>query len=154
VAALAAAPAIVPSSVFARPAPSDRIALAAIGVGNRGAGNVWADFVETQDDVRLVAACDCFAGRRTDFAAKVNAFYGAKVCEPMADWREVLARKDVDGVIISTPDHRHVPIVCHAARAKNDGRVPGRERSAPDAKGEPSARHSPASLSTGECGGS
>jgi hypothetical protein len=119
-AALAAAPAIVPSSVFARPAPSDRIALAAIGVGNRGAGNVWADFVETQDDVRLVAACDCFAGRRTDFAAKVNAFYGAKVCEPMADWREVLARKDVDGVIISTPDHWHVPIACHAARAKKD----------------------------------
>jgi len=119
-AALAAAPAIVPSSIFTRPAPSDRIALAAIGVGNRGAGNVWADFVETQDDVRLVAACDCFAGRRTDFAAKVNAHYGAKVCEPMADWREVLARKDVDGVIISTPDHWHVPIACHAARAKKD----------------------------------
>ncbi len=51
-AAAVAAPTIVPSSVFARPAPSDRVALAAIGVGNRGGGNVWADFVTTQDDVR------------------------------------------------------------------------------------------------------
>jgi len=119
-AALAAAPTIVPAGVFGRNAPSNRVNLAAIGVGNRGASNVWADFVETQDDVRLVAACDCFAGRRTDFAAKVNAFYGAKVCDPMADWREVLERKDVDGVIISTPDHWHVPIAYHAALAKKD----------------------------------
>jgi len=119
-AALAAAPAIVPAGVFGRNAPSNRINLAAIGVGNRGASNVWSDFVETQDDVRLVAACDCFAGRRTDFAAKVNAHYGAKICEPIADWRDVLERKDVDGVIISTPDHWHVPIAYHAALAKKD----------------------------------
>jgi predicted dehydrogenase len=119
-AAVLAAPAIVPSTVFGRNAPSNRVQLAAIGVGNRGAGNVWQDFVETQEDVRLVAACDCFAGRREDFAAKVNEFYGSKVCEPMADWREVLARKDVDGVVISTPDHWHVPLATHAARAKKD----------------------------------
>ena len=119
-AAIAAAPTIVPSGVFGRQAPSNRINLAAIGVGNRGAGNVWADFVESQSDVRLVAACDCFAGRRNDFAAKVNAHYGAKICAPMADWREVLARKDVDGVIISTPDHWHVPVAYYAALAKKD----------------------------------
>ncbi|NTV80821.1 MAG: Gfo/Idh/MocA family oxidoreductase [Candidatus Aminicenantes bacterium] len=120
VAAMAAAAAIVPSDVFGRQAPSNRINLAAIGVGNRGAGNVWADFVESQSDVRLVAACDCFAGRRNDFAAKVNAHYGAKICAPLADWREVLARKDVDGVVISTPDHWHVPIAYYAALAKKD----------------------------------
>jgi len=119
-AAIAAAPTIVSSGVFGRQAPSDRINLAAIGVGNRGAGNVWADFVEPQNDVRLVAACDCFAGRRNDFAAKVNAHYGAKICAPMADWREVLARKDVDGVVVSTPDHWHVPIAYYAALAKKD----------------------------------
>jgi hypothetical protein len=119
-AAILAAPAIVPSTVFGRNAPSNRIHLAAIGVGNRGADNVWHDFVETQDDIRLVAACDCFTGRREDFAAKVNAFYGSKVCAPLADWREVLARKDVDGVVISTPDHWHVPLAYHAAKAKKD----------------------------------
>ena len=119
-AALAAAPAIVPATVFGRKAPSNRITLAAIGVGGRGSGNVWQDFVTTQDDVRLVAACDCFAARRTEFAAKANEFYGGKVCEPMADWREVLARKDIDGVIISTPDHWHVPLAYYAAMAKKD----------------------------------
>ena len=119
-AALAAAPMIVPSSVFGRTAPSNRINLAAIGLGNRGSGNVWQDFVSTQDDVRLVAACDCFASRRTAFAAKVDEFYGGRYCEPMADWRDVLARKDVDGVIISTPDHWHVPLAYHAAKARKD----------------------------------
>jgi hypothetical protein len=119
-AALLAAPTIVPSTVFGQNAPSNRINLAAIGVGNRGSTNVWQDFVSTQPDVRLVAACDCFASRREAFAAKANEFYGAKVCEPEADWRRVLARKDVDGVIISTPDHWHVPLAWHAARAKKD----------------------------------
>jgi predicted dehydrogenase len=119
-AAVVAAPAIVPSSVFGRKAPSNRVNLAAIGVGGRGSSNVWQDFVTTQEDVRLVAACDCFAGRREDFAAKVNEYYGGNVCKPMADWREVLARKDDDGVVISTPDHWHVPLACHAARAKKD----------------------------------
>ena len=119
-AAIVAAPSIVPASVFGRNAPGNRINLAAIGVGGRGSSNVWQDFVTTQDDVRLVVACDCFASRRTEFAAKVNEYYGGKFCEPLADWREVMARKDVDGVIISTPDHWHVPLAYHAARAKKD----------------------------------
>ena len=119
-AAVLAAPTIVPSLVIGRPAPSNRIALAAIGVGNRGGSNVWQDFVDTQEDVRIVAACDCFKERREAFAAKANARYGGNVCAPMADWREVLARPDIDGVIISTPDHWHVPLAVHAARAKKD----------------------------------
>jgi hypothetical protein len=119
-AAAAAAPMIVPSTVFGRTAPSNRVNLAAIGVGNRGSGNVFEDYVKTQDDVRLVAACDCFTSRRTAFAAKVDEFYGGKYCTPMADWRDVLRRADVDGVIISTPDHWHVPLAYHAALAKKD----------------------------------
>jgi len=119
-AALAAAPMVVPASVFGRTAPSNRVNLAAIGLGTRGSSNVWEDFVSTQDDVRLVAACDCFASRRTAFAAKVDAFYGGRYCEPVADWRDVLRRKDVDGVVISTPDHWHVPLAYHAAKAKKD----------------------------------
>ena len=118
--AIVAAPSIVPASVSGRNAAGNKISLAAIGVGNRGSNNVWQDFVTTQDDIRLVVACDCFASRRTEFAAKVNEYYGGKFCEPMADWRAVLARKDIDGVIISTPDHWHVPLAYHAARAKKD----------------------------------
>ncbi len=119
-AAVAAAPMIVPSTVFGRTAPSNRINLAAIGVGNRGSSNVFEDYVKTQDDVRIVAACDCFASRRAAFAAKVDELYGGKYCEATADWRDVLARQDVDGVIISTPDHWHVPLAYHAAKARKD----------------------------------
>jgi predicted dehydrogenase len=77
-------------------------------------------FVKAQDDVRVVVACDCFTGRREGFAAKVNEHYGGEVCEPVADWRDVLARGDVDGVVVSTPDHWHVPLAYHAALAKKD----------------------------------
>ena len=86
-AALAAAPMIVPSSVFGRTAPSNRINLAAIGLGNRGSGNVWQDFVSTQDGVRLVAACDCFASRRTAFAAKVDGTPCPPPCPPISTTR-------------------------------------------------------------------
>ena len=87
--------------------PINQEYLAALGVGNRGSSNVIHDYVETQDDVRIVAAYDCFASRRTEFAARVDGHYGGTYCTPVADWRDVLAREDVDGVIISTPDHGH-----------------------------------------------
>ena len=118
--AVAAVPAIVPASVFGQEAPSNRVNIAAIGVGNRGSNNVMYGFVRPQPDVRVIVACDCFKSRREGFAEQVNKVYDAKVCEPMADWREVLARDDVDGVVVSTPDHWHVPIAYHAALAKKD----------------------------------
>ncbi|MHC4518108.1 MAG: Gfo/Idh/MocA family protein [Planctomycetota bacterium] len=118
--AAVAAPSIVPSTVFGRNAPSNRINLAAIGVGGRGSGNVLNGFVKARDDVRVVVACDCFKDRREGFAATVNEHYGGKVCEAVRVWRDVLARDDVDGVVISTPDHWHVPLAYHAALAKKD----------------------------------
>ena len=90
----ASAPLIVAPSVLGRGdsvAPNSRVTLGAIGVGNRGGGNVFHGFVRPQKDVRVVAACDCFRSRREKFAAQVNEHYQAKVCKPMADWREVLA---------------------------------------------------------------
>lgn len=119
-AAAALIPSIVPSSVFGQNAPSNRVNIAAIGVGNRGGNNVMYGFVRSQPDVRVVVACDCFRSRREGFAEQANKVYDAKVCEPMADWRDVLARDDVDGVVISTPDHWHVPLAYHAAKAKKD----------------------------------
>ena len=123
----AAAPMIVPSSVFGRTAPSNRVNLAAIGVGGRGSSNVWHDFVATQDDVRLVAACDCFASRRTDFAARVDEHYGGTYCEPTADWRDVLARDDVDGV-----HHQHArPLARSAGLSRGRGEEGHVRREAP-----------------------
>jgi predicted dehydrogenase len=53
-------------------------------------------------------------------AQDLNQHYGAKVCAPAADYREVLARPDIDGVIIATQDHWHVPIAHAAALAGKD----------------------------------
>lgn len=113
-----AAPMIVPSSVFGQNAPSNRVHLAAVGVGNRGAGNCGNFF--SYADTRFVAAVDCFRDRRERFAARANEAYGADICKPFADVREVLARDDVDGIVVSTPDHWHVPMALMAARAKKD----------------------------------
>jgi predicted dehydrogenase len=115
-----ALPTIVPSSVFGQNAPSNRVNLAAIGVGGRGGANLWNSFAQPLQDVRVVAACDCYRSRREAMAKKLNDFYGQQVCQAMADYREVLARPDVDAVLISTPDHWHVPLAYQAALAQKD----------------------------------
>jgi predicted dehydrogenase len=112
-------PTIVPRSIFGRSAPSNRVNLAAVGVGNRGTFNCQQCFLPLED-VRLVAAVDCHKSRREAFANLANDHYEANVCTSYRDFRDVLARKDVDGLIISTPDHWHVPLAVYAARAGKD----------------------------------
>lgn len=112
-------PTIVASSVFGQNAPSNRVSLAAIGVGSRGTADCKSAFLPLED-VRLVAAVDCRKSRREAFAKMANNQYKGSVCKPYRDFREVLARKDIDGVIISTPDHWHVPLAVYAARAGKD----------------------------------
>ena len=118
-AAAMALPSLVPSTVFGRNAPSNRINLAAIGCGNRGTGNCGFCFLPLED-VRFVAACDCRRSRREAFVQMVNDHCRGKVCAAYGDFRDALARKDVDGVVVSTPDHWHVPAALHAARAGKD----------------------------------
>lgn len=114
-----AAPMIVPSSVLGADAPSNRLNLAAIGVGGRGYGNNWHNFAGHRD-VRYVAVADCFASRRDKYAAAYNNHVGSEVCKSYADYREILQRNDVDGIVVSTPDHWHVPIAYQAALAGKD----------------------------------
>lgn len=118
-AGIAAFPTIVPSSVFGKNAPSNRVTLAAFGTGGRGSSNCWSNFVPHKD-VQFLAAADPFGHRRERFAARVNKRKGDNACKPYEDFREVLARKDIDGVVISTPDHWHVPLAYHAAMAGKD----------------------------------
>jgi len=104
-----AVPSIVPSTVFGQGAPSERVTVGHIGVGNQG-GHL---FRMTQQ-VRLaqsVAVSDCFKSRRDGIAA---------LCQGTAylDYREIIARDDIDCVIIATTDHTHVPIAIAAAKAK------------------------------------
>jgi predicted dehydrogenase len=118
-AAAMSAPVVVPATALGSNAPSNRVHLAALGVGGRGTDNCTRCFLPL-DDVRFVAAADCRKSRREQFTANVNKHYGDNVCTPYRDFRDVLSRKDVDGVIISTPDHWHVPLAFYAAQAKKD----------------------------------
>ena len=108
-----------------RPAASERIAIAHIGVGGMGGGHV-SGFV-LQELSQSVATCDPVKARRDRWADYVEEHYaresatGAyKGCARYNDFREVLARDDIDAVVIATPCHWHVPIALAAARAGKD----------------------------------
>ncbi len=117
--------AIVPASVFGAAAPSNRVTLAAIGCGGRAQG-VLKGFLGLADQCQIVATCDPFAYRREEMAALIDDYYtnrrGLKFagCKPYNDFRDMLPRKDIDGVVIATPDHWHVPAAIAAARAGKD----------------------------------
>ena len=95
---------------FARQvAPSDRIGLAVIGAGGMGMAGVGTAL--RIPGVELVAACDIFDGRLDAARERHGDIFTSR------DYREVLAREDVDAVIVGTPDHWHQPISVDALRA-------------------------------------
>jgi len=111
-------PAIVSSSALGlngAVAASDRIVMGMIGVGSMGSGHVRGFL--THPDVRVVAICDVREEFRARAKATVDAKYGDKACATFADFRELLARRDIDGVLIAVPDHWHALIGIEAARA-------------------------------------
>lgn len=119
-AALAAAafPTLLPSSVFGADAPSKRVAFGCIGVGPQGRG-VMGGFLG-QPDVQVVALCDPLKKNLDAAIKQVNGHYKNEDVKTHADFRELLARPDIDAVSIATPDHWHVPIAIAAARAGKD----------------------------------
>jgi predicted dehydrogenase len=109
-----AVPTWIPSASLGldgRTAPSNRIHMAAIGMGF-----AWQMFVG-RDDVRYLAVCDVRKERRDAAKAYVEEKQGRGTCSAVNDFREVLGRKDVDAVYIATPDHWHSLITIAAAKA-------------------------------------
>jgi len=107
------------------PPAGERVALAHIGVGNRG-GGLLGTFLALPE-ARSVAVCDCFRSRREAAAQAVNAHYAAQAgagsdggCVPYGDFRELVARPDIDAVVIATHDVWHVPLALICARAGKD----------------------------------
>jgi predicted dehydrogenase len=114
-------PNLVPSSVLGaqgHAAPNSRVNVAGIGVGPQGRG-VMGGFLG-QPDVRVVAVCDVAELNLKAALNQVNGHYQNQDCQTHHDYREVLQRKDIDAVLIATPDHWHVPIALAAAKAKKD----------------------------------
>ena len=118
-------PTIVPSSVFGASAPSRRAALGQIGLGGQGSGLLQGFLGVTQS--QSLAVCDPIKQRREGTVKAVDSYYAAerdqgtyKGCQAYNDFRELLARKDIDAVVVATPDHWHVPIAMAAVRAGKD----------------------------------
>jgi predicted dehydrogenase len=114
-------PTIVPASVrggASGVAPSDKIGVALIGAGPQGQG-VMKRFL-AEEDARVVAVCDVKSDQRQMARELVDGHYQDRSCATFTDFREVLARPDVDAVIVATPDHWHVLVALAAVRAGRD----------------------------------
>jgi myo-inositol 2-dehydrogenase / D-chiro-inositol 1-dehydrogenase len=108
-------PAIIPSGVLGKNAPSNRITIGMIGMGRQSLNVNLSPFLKS-DDARVVAVCDVDRWRLDNARAAVDKHYGNTDCKAYADWREIVARKDIDAIMNSTPDHWHVPISLAAVR--------------------------------------
>jgi len=109
---------IVPAKVLGQDAPSKKIVMAAIGVGGQGSGNMRA-FMGLPD-VLGRACCDVNTRKMENFKKTVDERYGNNDCLMIKDFREVCERKDIDAVMIGTPDHWHSVIGCYAASRGKD----------------------------------
>ncbi len=123
-----AAPAIVPSYVLGKDAPSAKITIGFIGTGNNGTN--WIRRFVKDERMRVVAVCDVnkegpgyWSGTvrgREPARRMVDEAYGGKGCAAYEDFREVIGRDDIDCIYIGTPDHWHACIAVAAAKAGKD----------------------------------
>ncbi len=117
----AVAPLFVPASALGRGGavpPSDRIVLGGLGIGGRGAEDLRAFMGERE--VQFVAICDIKVERREAIKKIADEKYGNSDCSMYRDMHELLARKDIDAVLIATGDRWHTAASIIAARAGKD----------------------------------
>lgn len=132
-----AAPTIIPASALGRGgarAPSERITMGFIGVGGQGGGHLlggaWTYVpggYSARRDVQVLAVCDAWKDRRDTATRRVNENYAEifgkgkyQSCEAYRDFRDVLARPDIDAVLIASPVHWHGVMAIMAAKAGKD----------------------------------
>lgn len=124
-AGIAAAPALVPDSVLGAAAPSERITLGFIGTGKQGTF-LLKNFLN-EPGTEVLAVCDVDRLKKERAQRITNAFYADRKtsgtyngCTMYEDYQDVLAREDIDAVVIATPDHWKALTVIHSARAGKD----------------------------------
>jgi hypothetical protein len=118
-AALATFPALIPARVRGAGAPSRQITIGFIGAGSHAIGWNLPKYLKLPD-VRVLAVCDVDRERMEFAKTKVDEHYKNQDCAMTTDFREVLARPDIDAVMITTPDHWHTLISVMALRAGKD----------------------------------
>ena len=135
-----ALPQLLPASVLGANAPSNRITMGCIGVGGMGTNNMMGFLAN--DDVQMLAVCDPETGTniynhwynkggwlgREPAIERVNKHYAKKNrsgtfkgCDGYVDFRKLLARKDIDAIMIATPDHWHsIPAITATKTCSNN----------------------------------
>src|SRR5947207_2482191 len=101
-----AAPTIIPGSALGRagkPAPSERITMGVVGWGMQGPGNTRAFL--GQKDCQVVASCNLDKHHLQASLDTINGHYKNQDCKAYHDYREMMARTDIDAVMLAVPDH-------------------------------------------------
>lgn len=124
-AAVTGFPAIVPATVFGPTLPNSRINIGAIGAGRisrvHDLPGIWK-----YDSARIMAVCDLDSNRVDSAKALINGYYAKKTGKSYNgvtgyhSYHELLANKDIDAVVISTPDHQHAIVTVDAVRANKN----------------------------------
>jgi predicted dehydrogenase len=121
-AAVAGFPAFIPARLLGQYAPSKQINIGAIGAGRISRTHDMANIFPL-NNARIIAVCDLDANRVEEGKKLVNETYAAKFGKPYdgvtgyANYHDLLANKDIDAVLVSTPDHWHAHIAIDAVRA-------------------------------------
>jgi predicted dehydrogenase len=115
----AAAPLLIPARLLGADSPSNKITVGFIGTGDHGTGWNLRRYM-TLPEARVLMVCDVDGGRMRRAKEIVDEQYQNHDCAMNKDFREVLGRKDLDAVMISTPDHWHTLISLEALRAGKD----------------------------------
>lgn len=118
-------PTIIPSSVIGQNAPSKRINVALIGMGLMMGSH--QGFMLSRNDVQVVAVCDVDREKRNRAKASIERAYANRMgqgsykgCDAYNEYERIMERKDIDAVVIATPDHWHAPISVAAMRSGKD----------------------------------
>src|SRR6059036_311547 len=120
-AAAVAAPSFIPASALGKdgqPAPSERIVVGIVGWGMMGPANT--EGLMPDDDCQVVAACDLDKRPLQKAVDTINKHYGNSDCKAYHDYREMMARDDIDAVMLAVPDHWHALTATEAAWRKKD----------------------------------